>query len=85
MEAYRTYVTILDPKQVVIKDVPFRSGQHVEVLLIVHNPEAQSPAHELRTLLKETRALPQVQALSEADIAAEIALYRQQVLAGSGV
>ncbi len=77
MKAYKTYITIADPKQVVLSDLPFRIGQRVEVVLIADDED--QPAKTLATLqalLKDTQALPQVQAISEEAIAAEIASYR---------
>ncbi len=71
MKAYRTYLTVTDPKAVVIPDVPFAAGQVVEVLLLMREDEPQ-----LDALLRRTQALPQVQALTDDDIAAEIAAYR---------
>lgn len=76
MEAYRTYVTITDPQQVVLRNVPFQPGQIVEVLLLIRNMDNSTTTQELKTLFKETQSLPQVQKLSEADITAEIEAYR---------
>ena len=75
MEAYRTYLTITDPQQVVLKNVPFRPGQRVEVLLLTHNAD-ETTAQEMRALFRETQSLPQVKTLSDVEIAAEVAAYR---------
>jgi len=37
---------------------------------------SDNPVRDFELLLKETQSLPQIQAISEADIAAEIAAYR---------
>jgi predicted DNA-binding antitoxin AbrB/MazE fold protein len=76
MKAYRTYLTIEDPKQVVLPDVPFRSGQQVEIVVRAADENNAERVNELKALLKATQALPQVQALSEDDIRREVEAYR---------
>ena len=76
MEAYRTYLTITDPKQLILRDLPFRPGQRVEVLLITSNVDEATMAREIKDLFQETQSLPQVKALSDADIEAEVTAYR---------
>lgn len=55
---------------------PFRPAQPVEALVPDEDPLQNSLTEKLALLLKETQALPQVQALTEAEIAAEIAADR---------
>ena len=76
MMAYRQYVTVQDPRQIVLSDVPFRAGQRVEVVMIAEEEQPAARVQELRALFKTTQALPQAQAISEDEIAAEIAAYR---------
>ncbi|HEX6287830.1 MAG TPA: hypothetical protein VFZ66_01495 [Herpetosiphonaceae bacterium] len=76
MKAYRTYLTVTDAKQVVLNDVPFQPGQRVEVLVLTTGETDPAAVQELQALLAETQALPQIQALTDDDIAAEIAAYR---------
>jgi len=76
MMAYRQYVTVQDPRQIVLSDVPFRAGQRVEVVVIAEEEQPAARVQELRALFKTTQALPQAQAISEDEIAAEIAAYR---------
>ena len=76
MMAYRQYVTIQDPKQLVLSGLPFRPGQRVEVVMIAEEEQPAARVQELRTLFKTTQALPQAQAITEEEIAAEIAAYR---------
>lgn len=76
MITYKQYITITDPNHVVLSDLPFRAGQRVEVVLIAEEDNRGNSTEELRTLFKTTQALPQAQAISEDDIAAEIAIYR---------
>ena len=76
MKAYRTYITVTDPKQVVLTDIPFRPGDRVEVLLIAQSEHETTTVQELKALFKETQALAQIQPLSDEEIAAEVAAYR---------
>jgi hypothetical protein len=68
MKAYRTYLTVTDAKQVVLSDVPFQPGQVVEVLVLAHDDRAQV-LRQFDTLLRSTQALPQVQALTDDEVA----------------
>lgn len=78
MLAYKKYITIEDPNRVVLLDLPFRAGQRVEVVVIAEDEARSVRLQELRTLFKVTQELPQAQAVSEDDIAAEIAAYRAE-------
>jgi len=55
--------------------LPLRAGQRIEVLILPED-SSDNPVRDFELLLKETQSLPQIQAISEADIAAEIAAYR---------
>ena len=76
MFAYRQYTTVQISKQIVLSDLPFRPGQRVEVVVIADDEQPANLVRELRELFQVTQALPQAQAISEEDIAAEIAAYR---------
>lgn len=76
MKAYRTTLTIDDPREIVLRDLPFDRGQSVEILVVPQNGVGGESAAQLRALFRETQALPQAQALTEDDIAAEVAAYR---------
>ena len=77
MNTYRRCLVVQDPKQIVLSDVPFQTGQEVEIILrSIEQPTAERK-NELRTLLKKTQSLPQVQTLTEEDILAEIEAYRK--------
>ena len=81
MLAYRQFTTVQESKQIVLSNVPFQPGQRVEVVLIAEEerPAARVQelrAMELRALFKTTQSLPQAQAITEDEIAAEIAAYR---------
>lgn len=74
MLAHKQYVTIKNPKSLVLKDLPFKTGQRVEIVMIADDTDAGLT--DLQTLLKDTQALPPARAISEEEIAAEIAAYR---------
>lgn len=76
MKAYRTYFTVTDTQQVVLSDVPFPAGQIVEVLVLAQDADRAAALHQLTGLLQRTQAFPHVQALTDDEIAAEIAAYR---------
>ena len=78
MQAYRTHLVIENPQQITFSNLPFRAGQYVEVLFLAHDESRAAAVQELKALLKETQSLPQIQALSEDDIVAEIAAYRSR-------
>ncbi|MDZ8105360.1 MAG: hypothetical protein RM338_06990 [Nostoc sp. DedQUE12a] len=76
MNAYKKYITITDPKQVVLSDLPFQVGQRVEIIILAEdNPRAEI-SKKVRDLFDKTRSLPGVQDITEAEIAAEIEAYR---------
>ncbi|MEW5831187.1 MAG: hypothetical protein AB1846_20025 [Chloroflexota bacterium] len=77
MEAYRTKIKIRDPKQVVLSNLPFRSGQVVEIVVLAEDDDRKVVVDEFKALFKETQSLPQVQALTEDEILAEIEAYRR--------
>jgi hypothetical protein len=76
MIAYKKYVTIKDPKQLVLSDLPFQSGQRVEVVLIAEEDQPADRVREMQSLLKTTQALPQARVITESEIASEISAYR---------
>ncbi len=76
MIAYRQYATVQESKQIVLSDLPFQPGQRVEVVVIAEDEQPANRMRELRELFQTTQALPQARAITEDDIAAEIAAYR---------
>lgn len=58
MHAYRTHVVIVDPDNTVLKGLPFRVGQCVEVVLL-EEPE-DSALHDLVTDISEKEWLRSV-------------------------
>jgi antitoxin ParD1/3/4 len=75
MNAYRKYITIDDPRRVVLEDLPFRQGQRVEVVFLAED-ERDERLHQLQALLRDTQALPQAKILTEEELAQEIEEYR---------
>lgn len=76
MKAYRTYLTVTDPKQIVISNAPFLAGEKVEIVVMAAEDNRQERVRELRDLFKETQSLPQIQILSEDDILREVEAHR---------
>jgi antitoxin ParD1/3/4 len=76
MRTYKKYVTIDDPKKLVLSDLPFQHGQRVEIVMIAEDVEREKRIQELRTLLKRTQALPKARAITDDMIAEELAAYR---------
>ena len=77
MQTYRKKLVIEDPKRVVLTDLPFRAGQRVEVLVLEEEADRERQVEDLKRLLKETQALSQLKSITEEEIAAEIAAYRE--------
>lgn len=77
MKAYRTYLTITDPKQVILSNMPFRVGEKVEIVVLATEDDNHTERiRQLQELFKETQSLPQAQTLSEDDILREVEAYR---------
>jgi hypothetical protein len=76
MNAYKTYITIEDPKQVVLSDLPFQVGQRVEIIVLAEDNPQVAISNKLRNLFDKTQAIPGVEEVTEEDIAAEIEAYR---------
>jgi hypothetical protein len=79
--AIRRKVVVQEDGRVEITAPELTAGETAEVILLVEKhmavgaPEAAA-LQKLRALFDATQALPQVQAITEDDIAAEIASYR---------
>ncbi len=78
MKAYRTFVTIDDPKQIILSDVPFLKGEQVEVLFLSRNEPNSNDLQSLSALFKTTQALPQARAISDEEITAELEIFRSR-------
>jgi hypothetical protein len=75
MKEFRTSLTIKDPKQLVLSDLPFSEGQEVEVVVVAKDG-MDARVRQLKDLLKATQSLPYLQALTEEDIIHEVEAYR---------
>jgi hypothetical protein len=75
MKEFRTSLTIKDPKQVVLSDLPFSEGEEVEVVVVAKNGR-DARVSQLKDLFKATQSLPHLQSLSEEDITREVEAYR---------
>lgn len=78
MKAYRTYLTVDESQQLTIKELPFRPGSRVEVLMIAADGDFQEHSNMLQDLLKRTQALPHLASISDEDIVAEIDAHRRR-------
>jgi hypothetical protein len=58
MNAYKKYVTIDNPQQLVLSDLPFVPGQRVEIIILAEENNPDSPLEELRQ--KIDRATEQI-------------------------
>jgi hypothetical protein len=77
MNAYKTYITIENPKQVVLSDLPFQVGQRVEIIVLAEDNPQDTISNKLRNLFDKTQAIPGVKEVTDEDIAAEIEAYRR--------
>jgi hypothetical protein len=73
MVAFEKHITIEDPQQIDISDLPVRPGQRVKVVVIVEDGEREKRVAELRSLLSATQSARRI---SDDDIATEVAAYR---------
>lgn len=77
METYKTFITIEDPNQVILSNLPFQKGQRVRVVILGEDNERSAVSQKFRRLFRATQTLPGVSAVTEADITAEIEAYRR--------
>jgi hypothetical protein len=57
MNAYKTYITIEDPKQVVLSDLPFQVGQRVEIIVLAEDNPPVTISNKLRNLFYDLRTV----------------------------
>jgi hypothetical protein len=77
MQTYRTHLVIKNPQRVTLSNLPFQPGQHVEVLFLADEENQSAVVQDLESLFKETQSLPHIQALTDDDITAEVAAFRE--------
>ncbi len=76
MIAYKRTVTIQNPRELVLNDLPFQAGQRVEVVLLAEETTPIPTPADLQALFREIQALPQARTITDEEIAAEIEAYR---------
>ncbi len=77
MQAYKTYARVQASGELAIGQLPFAPGALVEVLVVGAERNAVEREQEWGRLMQTVQNLPQAQAISDADIAAEIDTVRQ--------
>ena len=83
MIAYKRTVTIQNPRELVLNDLPFEAGQRVEVVLLAEEAQSGDVLSELKQLLRDTQALPPARAITDEEILAEIEAWRPESREGS--
>jgi hypothetical protein len=77
MTTYKAFLTIEDPDQVVLSNLPFQKGQRVRVVILAEDNERDKMSKRFRQLFRATQILPGVSEVTEEDITAEIEAYRR--------
>jgi hypothetical protein len=77
MTIYKAFITIEDPNQVVLSNLPFEKGQRVRIVLLTEDDERTAISQRFRNLFKKTQSLPGVSEISEEEIAAEVTAHRR--------
>lgn len=83
--ALRKVVTVKAGGVIEIRVSELAPGTITEVIVLIeeeNNPGETYRSQDLATLFKETQALPQARAISEDEIAAEVAAYRTSCAGG---
>ncbi len=83
MIAYKRTVTIQNPRELVLNDLPFEAGQRVEVVLLAEESQSDDVLSELQKLLRDTQALPPARTITDEEIVAEIEAWRAESREGS--
>ncbi len=83
MIAYKRTVTIQNPRELVLNDLPFEAGQRVEVVLLAEESQSDDVLSELQKLLRDTQALPPARTITDEEIIAEIEAWRAESREGS--
>lgn len=76
MLAHKRIVTVKESGSIVLTDLPLQPGQRVEVVVFADEEEQKERLRNLRVLFKESQGLPQAKAISDDEIAEEVAAYR---------
>lgn len=78
MNAYKTYAQVDATGCLALKGLPFKEGTLVEVLVLDQgSPKGRAElVDDWRAMMKHVQALPQLQNITDEDIAAEVDAYR---------
>ncbi len=74
MIAYKKNAVVQAGGKLTLSELPFQTGQQVEVILTVAGERA-SQVEKLKDVLRQTQQFPQAKTISEQEIAEEIAAY----------
>ncbi len=77
MNAYKKYITIEDPNNVVLSGLPFESGQRVEIIILAEDNPKTEISQKLRKLFDKTQQIPGIQEITEKEITSEIEAYHR--------
>jgi antitoxin ParD1/3/4 len=76
MQSYRRKLVIQDPNQVVLTNLPFKAGQHVEVLVFEEDSDVATRVQRWQKAFRDTQTVVQPRKITEEEIAVEIAAHR---------
>jgi len=72
MNAYKTYAEVDSSGRLVLDSLPFQKGVLLEVLIVDHSMQRDEKASSWQALMRHVQNLPQLLAITDEDIAAEI-------------
>lgn len=70
-------LTIDNSRNLLLSDLPYRSGQKLTVIVMAEN-ELQQRQQKWKTLFRQLQASPVAKTLTEEDIAREVEAYRDE-------
>ena len=76
MQPYRTIITVDNPNQIILNNVPVQPGDRVEIVVRPHSKPRGEVTDRMKKLLRKTHSLPQLENISVEEIADEVAAYR---------
>ena len=76
MNTYKTYAQIDTSGRLVLEGLPFSAGSLLEILVVDQTHQPEERVESWKTLMRHVQGLPQSQAITDQDIADEIAAQR---------
>ncbi len=76
MVAYERYITVENAGRLTISGLPLSAGQRVRVTITVDEQHPKGQDEDLRSLLRDTQAVPAAQRVTDDEIAAQITAAR---------